>query len=77
MFFWELFWEPKTKKLDFQKTSQTHSLYLSKAVALGLKNATKKMQVARNSQLNATLRKMWFVAQNSIKKCARFLAWWN
>jgi hypothetical protein len=34
------------------------SLYLSKAVALASKNATKKMQVAWNSQLNATLRKM-------------------
>ena len=74
MFFENCFENLNQKNLDFQKTSQMRSLYLSKAVALGLKNATKKRQVARNSQLNATLRKMWFVAQNSIKKCARFLA---
>ena len=58
MFFENCFENLNPKNLDFQKTSQMRSLYLSKAVALASKNATKKMQVAWNSQLNATLRKM-------------------
>ena len=48
MFFENCFENPNPKNLDFQKTSQIRSFYLSKVVALGLKNATKKRQVARN-----------------------------